>query len=55
MGGKEVGRRIWYKKCIHMYVNAKMIPVQTIPGIRGGRTKENGGGEECTYGIFDTL
>jgi hypothetical protein len=22
-------------KCIHMYVNTKMIPVETVPGIRG--------------------
>jgi hypothetical protein len=21
------------KKCVHMYVNAKMIPVETIPGM----------------------
>jgi hypothetical protein len=28
-----------------MYVNGKMIPVETIPGIGGGRViKENGGG-----------
>jgi hypothetical protein len=25
-----------------MYVNAKMIPVETTPGIRGGGMKENG-------------
>jgi hypothetical protein len=28
-----------------MYVNAKMIPVETIPGIRGGGMKESSGGE----------
>jgi hypothetical protein len=27
-----------------MYVNAKMIPVETVPGIRGGRMKEGSGG-----------
>jgi hypothetical protein len=38
--GKE-GRRvnIVQKKCAHMYVNAKMIPVETVSGIRGGRDK----------------
>jgi hypothetical protein len=55
MGGKEVGRRIWYKKCIHMYVNAKMIPVQTIPGIKGGSMKESCGGGELKYDISDIL
>jgi hypothetical protein len=29
-----------------MYVNAKMIPVETIPGIRGGGMRENSGGVE---------
>jgi hypothetical protein len=28
-----------------MYVNAKMIPVETVPGIRGGWIKESGEGE----------
>jgi hypothetical protein len=27
------------KKCIHMSVNAKMIPVETIPGMEGERDK----------------
>jgi hypothetical protein len=26
-----------------MYVNAKMIPVETVPGIGGGEDKEEGG------------
>jgi hypothetical protein len=26
-----------------MYVNAKMIPVETIPGIKGGEIKESRG------------
>jgi hypothetical protein len=30
-----------------MYVNTKMIPVETVPEIRGG--------SEFKYGIFDTL
>jgi hypothetical protein len=31
---KRVGGLKWCKQCIHMYVNAKMIPVDTVPGIR---------------------
>jgi hypothetical protein len=31
-----------------MYVNAKMIPVETIPGMGGGR-------DEPKYDIFDTI
>jgi hypothetical protein len=39
-----------------MYVNGKMTSVETIPGIgRGGRIKENGGGGEFKYDIFDIL
>jgi hypothetical protein len=36
-----------------MYVNAKMIPVENVPGIRGGENKEEQGGE-FKY-IFDTF
>jgi hypothetical protein len=32
-----------------------MIPVETIPGMRGGRIKENGGGDELKYDIFAIL
>jgi hypothetical protein len=38
-----------------MCVNAKMIPVETVPGIRGGHMKKNSWGGEFNYGIFDTL
>jgi hypothetical protein len=38
-----------------MYVNVKMIPVETVPGIGGGRIKESHGGGEFKYDIFDTL
>jgi hypothetical protein len=31
-----------------MYVNAKIRPVETIPGIGGQRIKENDGGDEFT-------
>jgi hypothetical protein len=34
---RKGGRRV--KKCIHMHVNAKMMLVETIPGIWGGEDK----------------
>jgi hypothetical protein len=34
---KGVGGRIWCKYCVHIYVNGKMIPTETIPRMaRGG-------------------
>jgi hypothetical protein len=36
---KGVGGSIWCKCCVHMYVNAKMIPVETVPGSGGGENK----------------
>jgi hypothetical protein len=30
---KKVGAWIWCKYCVHMYVNGKMRPVETIPGM----------------------
>jgi hypothetical protein len=38
-----------------MYVNAKLIPVETIPGMGGGRIKEGEEGDEFKYDIFDIL
>jgi hypothetical protein len=38
-----------------MHVNAKMITVETIPGIGGGRIKESNRGAEFKSDIFDTL
>jgi hypothetical protein len=32
-----------------MYVNTKMIPVETFPIIRGGRMKESNRGGEFKY------
>jgi hypothetical protein len=32
-----------------------MIPVETVLGIRGGGMKENSGGGEFKYDIFDAL
>jgi hypothetical protein len=31
------------------------VPVKTVPGIRGYKMKENSGGGEFKYDIFDTL
>jgi hypothetical protein len=38
-----------------MYVNGKMRPVETIPGMGGWEIKENGGGGEFNYDILDVL
>jgi hypothetical protein len=40
-----------------MYVNAKMIPVETVSGIRGGRRGKGKSSREgeFKYDIFDTL
>jgi hypothetical protein len=40
-GCGEMGRRM---NMVHMYVNAKMIPVETVSGIRGGGMNESNGG-----------
>jgi hypothetical protein len=43
----ERGRRMnMVQIMIHMYVNAKMIPVETVPGIGGGGMKESSGRSE---------
>jgi hypothetical protein len=38
-----------------MYVNAKMIPFEAVPGIGRRRMKESSGGSEFKYDMFDTL
>jgi hypothetical protein len=38
-----------------MYVNGKMIPPETISGMGEGGIKENDGGDEFEYDIFDIL
>jgi hypothetical protein len=38
-----------------MYVNGEMRPVETTPGIGGGKIEENDGGGEIKYDIFDIL
>jgi hypothetical protein len=41
--GEDVGKGcrsvIWYKYCVHTYVNGKMLPVETIPGMEEWRDK----------------
>jgi hypothetical protein len=37
-----------------MYVNAKIIPVETILGMGVGGMNESSGGGEFKYDIFDT-
>jgi hypothetical protein len=55
-GGKEGYRRVnIVQKCVQIYANAKMIPVETIPGMGEGSIKESSGGCEFKYDIFDTL
>jgi hypothetical protein len=36
-GGNGEGGWIWCKYSVYMYVNGKMIPVETVPEIGGGR------------------
>jgi hypothetical protein len=38
--GKDARGRIWCKYCVHMYVNGKMIPVETVLGMGGREDKE---------------
>jgi hypothetical protein len=38
-----------------MYVNAKLIPALTVPGIREGGMEESSGGGKVKYDIFDAL
>jgi hypothetical protein len=38
-----------------MYANAKMIPVETVLGIREVMMKESSRGGEFKYDIFDVL
>jgi hypothetical protein len=38
-----------------MYENTKMRPVGNVPRMEGGRIKENGGGDEFKYDIYDMM
>jgi hypothetical protein len=39
-----VGGRISCRYCVYIYVNRKIIPVETIPGMQGGELRKNGRG-----------
>jgi hypothetical protein len=39
---------------VHTYVSGKTIPVENVPGMGGG-IKENDGGSELKYNMFDIL
>jgi hypothetical protein len=51
-GGRKVKM---VQKCVHMYVNGKVIHVETTPAIWEGREKEEQWRGESKYDIFDTL
>jgi hypothetical protein len=53
-GGTGSAQR-WHKECVDMEVNAKMIPIETIPGMGGGGMKESSGRGEFKHDIFDTV
>jgi hypothetical protein len=55
-GDREKGRRVNTvpKKRVHMYINANMILMETIPGI-GERIKKSSEEGELKYNIFDIL
>jgi hypothetical protein len=53
--GNRMGESMWYQKCIYMYANTKMIPVEIILGLGEGEIKESGGGDKFKYDTFDTL
>jgi hypothetical protein len=52
---KSVGGWKWYKYCVHIYVDGKMRPVETILWMGGEGIKESDGGNELKYDIFDIL
>jgi hypothetical protein len=52
MWGKVIERRLWCKFYVYLYVNGKMRPVETIPGMVGGRIKSNDGWGEFNYHIL---
>jgi hypothetical protein len=50
--GRGYRRSIWWRYCVHTYVNGKLRPVETIQGTGGGRIKENAWGGEFNYDIL---
>jgi hypothetical protein len=56
--GGDVGkgcRRVNMIQILCTYLNGKMRPIETIPGTKGGEIKENDGGSEINYDIFNVL
>jgi hypothetical protein len=51
-GGRKVNS---VQKCVHMHVNAKMIPVETVPWIGGEGIKGSIGKGEFKYVLVHTL
>jgi hypothetical protein len=49
------GKGVGVPKMCTDVLNAKMIPVETIPRIGGKGIKESGGGDEFKYNIFYIL
>jgi hypothetical protein len=52
--GKGIGENLG-QICVHMCINGKMIFVETIQGMVGRGIKENDGGDELKYDVFDIL
>jgi hypothetical protein len=60
MGGGGCGESvqggwIYCKYCVYMYVNEKIIPVETIPGMAEGEDKGEWWREWIKYDIFVIL
>jgi hypothetical protein len=53
MKGKGVGEWIWCKCCIHIYVSGKNDTLRLSQ--EGGGIKEDDGGGEYNYDVFDIL
>jgi hypothetical protein len=51
-GRKRWGNGEGGEYCVPMYVNGKMISVETIPGMGGGSMKENSGRGAFKYDIL---
>jgi hypothetical protein len=41
------------QKCVHIYANGKMRPVETVPGMGEGGIKEDDGDGEFNYDILE--
>jgi hypothetical protein len=45
---RGIGGWIHCTKCVHMYINTKVISGETVPGIRGRRIKVSSGGDDSS-------